>query len=124
MGYSFIPNSKEKKMEQIKKYRFVLLITLFAVLVTGLALYNVSIESPNMTVADTWGIPLWLTPLGYLGLALLFKGGVEKINQPIYALIAFFVYALAGAALFMPLPPQVQWHYIIGLSAIVYVFFG
>jgi hypothetical protein len=111
-------------MDQIKKYLSVLLIVLFAVIVTGLAIYAKGSESSNLLAKDSWGIPLWLTPVGYLGLALLIKGGPNEMNKPVYALIAFFVYALAAVALFVPLPPQFQWHFIIGLPTIIYIFFG
>lgn len=110
-------------MDQIRKYASVLLIGLFALIVTGLAIY-VQGSQTILTNGDIWGIPFWLTPLGYLGLALLLKDGPENMNKPIYTLIAFFVYALAGVALFVPLPPQLQWHFIVGLPTFIYIIFG
>jgi hypothetical protein len=110
-------------MDQIKKYTPILLIVLFAVIVTGLAIF-VQGSQEKLSGSDSWRIPYWLTPLAYLALALLFKGGPDNMNKPIFTLIAFFTYALAGVALFFPLPPQVQWHYIIGVVTIAYIFFG
>lgn len=111
-------------MAQIRRYLPLILIVFFAVVVTGLAMYSHGSDTINLTGKDTWGIPYWLTPLGYLGLALLFKGGFDHMNQPLYAVLAFFVYGLAAIALFITVPMGFQWHFIIGASALAYVFFG
>ena len=47
-----------------------------------------------------------------------------NINQPIYALVGVLVYALSAVLLFLPLPPDVKWHYVVGIATIAYIFLG
>jgi hypothetical protein len=110
-------------MEQIKKYLPVIIILVAALVVTGLAVYANG-DQATVSGQDTWGFPYWLTPLGYLFLAIIFKGGVKNLNQPVYTLVGVIVYALSAVLLFVPLPPDMKWHYVVGTATLAYIFFG
>lgn len=70
---------------------------------------------------DSWGIPFWLTPLGYVLLVAWFTGG--GLNKPIFAIASLAVGAASIALLFIPLPATFQWHYIWGVAALI-AYFG
>lgn len=104
-------------MDQLKRNMPILVIFLAALVLTGVAGYQ---HNTDLLTKDLWGIPFWLTPLGYLGLAALF-GGLSGLNNWTAATVTMMVFALAGVLLFAPLP-GLQWHFVIGAAALVYVF--
>lgn len=109
-------------MEDLKKYLPLVALLLAALIVTGLAIMQFP-NNPSLGTKESFDIYLWATPIGYLGLLMLFKR--HGLNRWNIALVGVAVYFLSAVLLFVPvLPPGLQWHYPIGLAALVFLFFG
>ena len=109
--------------EELRMYWPIALILLCAVVVTGIAAWQTAVN-PHLNAKDFWGIPLWLTPLGYLGLTWLIAG-IKKLNRPMTAFGAVLVYGLSTFLLFIPAMPEgLQWHYPIGAACLLLVLLG
>ncbi len=111
-------------MDQIKKYWPTILIILFAVVVTGIAAYTQGSESHFILGSDEQQIPYWLTPIGYLLIAIIAKKGVKELNNPLYVLVALVVYTISSLALFFPLPHNLPWHFIVGVPTVAFIIWG
>ncbi len=105
--------------ESLRKYWPLLVIFLSALASSVVAGWYTTTElgSAVMLGPDSWGIPFWLTPLGYVGLVAWFTSG--GLNKPIIAIASVFVGLASISLLFVPLPPEFQWHYIWGIAAII-----
>jgi len=110
-------------MAEIKEFWPLLVIVLIALITTTIAGLKKTADS-TIEEKDCLTIPTWLTPSAYLALALLF-GGFSKLNHPISALYAFFIYGFSVFILYMQhrLPPTLRWYNPIGIAAIITVIF-
>lgn len=109
-------------MEDFKKYLPLVTLILAALIVTGIAVLQFP-NNPVLGTKESFDLYRWATPIGYLGLLMLFKR--HSLNRWSIALIGLAVYFLSTVLLFVPiLPPGLQWHYPMGLAALIYLFFG
>lgn len=109
-------------MEEVKKYWPIILILFMVACLTILAVY-VSKENEWLMKKESTGFPLWLTPIGYTLLVFVFKGGLKRLNRPIFALGCAFVYLISASILLIGGPVQQQWHLPMGIAAFIYVVF-
>lgn len=126
-------------MDSLTQYLPLGILLLFALVTTGLAAWKYAPKVPNTpnapvtvdgdedseaNIEDSWGLPLWLTPLAYL-LLLWFFAGTDKLNVLPVAVGGAMVYTLEAFLLFLPaLPKGLRWHYPVGAAALLFFFLG
>ena len=104
-------------MSDLKANAYLIVEGVFALILTGLAAYSgqISVLSKETFLE----VPLWVIPLAYFAVALLFER--QKMNRPVSALVSVAACVISGVLLYAPIP-GIQWYYPLGISLIL-VFF-
>ncbi len=105
-------------MEQINKYKWVLLVVVVALVLTVIAAYG-GAEGKEPLL----GHPAWLAPLVCLALIIITGGGVGLINQPATASVSVVVCIFCGVLLIVPPPvEELQWYHPLSAATAVGIF--
>ena len=107
-------------MEILASNWMFILVLISALFVTVMA--QIKLQDNKYVETDGWGLPVWLTPIIYLFILILFRG-TKILNYPLVFITLFIMYIFTGIILYFynTKDSKIKWHYPIGYTIFVLI---
>lgn len=104
----------QTNMDQIKRYKWILIIVVAALLLSLAAAYSGAESEDDFFGTPAWGVPLASLVLSFFLGGAFSRGGkrLNTFNSPMAAIVGVVLCIISGLLLFVPPPVQgLEWWY-------------